>query len=214
MTTQKELSEMSVKKGRKYGRLTVLENLGKNSRGVEMWECACDCGALRKVSKYNLMSGISKSCGCIAVERFTRHGYSKAGKISREYSSWLSAKRRCKNPNEKGFENYGGRGITMCDRWVNSFPNFIEDMGDAPTSKHTLDRVDNNKGYSKENCRWATMGEQMRNKRNNVVFEGENAVDAVKRLGGGTTLINGRLKRGWSLEKAFTTPVIKRIAQK
>jgi len=124
---------------------------------------------------------------------------------SKEYAIWIGMKQRCFNRNISYYKYYGGRGISVCAEWL-KFENFYKDMGKRP-AEHSLDRVDNNKGYSKENCRWATRKEQMRNKRDNVIYKGEYSTDACKRLGGECSLISQRIDRGWTVKKAFLTPL-------
>jgi len=119
-------------------------------------------------------------------------------------------KSRCNNPNNVSFDNYGGRGISVCGRW-DKYQNFISDMGNRPTLKHTLDRIDNDGNYEPSNCRWATRKEQQRNRRTNhiIEFNGEskNITDWSNDLGIKLTTLIGRLDRGWSIEKTLTTPV-------
>ena len=125
-------------------------------------------------------------------------------------STYIGMKQRCLDKKHPSYKNYGGRGIKICKEWlsVEGFENFYSDMGKKEKGM-TLDRIDNNKGYSKENCRWATYSEQKRNQRNNVIFNGEYQTDASKRLGGSSSLIFDRLRTGWTLEKAFTEPLKK-----
>lgn len=142
--------------GKKFGRLTVIkrtENQGK----IVMWECVCDCGNIRTVQGCGLKSGNSKSCGClqreIVTEANTTHGETVGGKKTSEYSTWQDILDRCNNPNNPWYHNYGGRGIKVCDRWLD-FNVFLEDMGRNPGEGYEIDRIDNDKGYSKNNCRW------------------------------------------------------------
>lgn len=139
------------------------------------------------------------------------HGHSSRGEMSKEYMIWASMKQRCNNKNNSGYSNYGGRGIKVCKRWETSFSNFISDMGKKPTTNHSIERVDNNKGYSPDNCVWATRKQQSRNKRtrvDEVVFNGETQTEASLRLtnGEGRRIVDKRIKElGWDIERAFTT---------
>lgn len=157
--------------GLTFGRLTVSDRQGSNSKGT-IWNCLCVCGSARVVSRKHLVSGGTKSCGCLAIEntvkRSTTHGKSR-GK-SRAYSAWQAMKRRCLYKKEIGWHNYGGRGISVCPEWVASFEAFYEHMGESPDGL-SLDRIDVNGNYEPGNCRWATDREQMNNIRPNVVLE-------------------------------------------
>lgn len=129
------------------------------------------------------------------------------------YSLWKSMRQRCFNINSPSYHNYGGRGITICKRWQGDkgFQNFLTDMGKRPDGT-SIDRIDNNKNYSPRNCKWATNLEQCRNQRKNIIYKGECATDASLRLGGNRNLISNRMTlRNWSKEKAFTTPIKKKI---
>ena len=127
-----------------------------------------------------------------------------------EYHAWVDMKQRCLNPNAKNYSYYGGRGITVCDRWLN-FKNFLADMGSRPTAKHSLDRIDNNADYSPNNCKWSTKAEQQNNQRTNRLITIENNTRTIaqwaKKMGYGETVIYERLKAGWSEYKAVMTPV-------
>ncbi len=150
---------------KKYGRLTAICQTGIRD-GHATWEFICECGnkVVRRVSHVTGHRGTS-SCGCLPKERATKHGHVADGKIPSEYRIWSGIKARCLNENSSAYASYGGRGITMCDRWHDSFENFLADMGTRPSSKHSVDRIDNDGDYSPTNCHWATATEQARNKR-------------------------------------------------
>ena len=194
--------------GSRFGRLLVVEAVRVNN--VLMCRSVCDCGVEKLVSPSNLTrpSG-TVSCGCHRRSLFTKHGMS----TSAEYRSWDHMIQRCSNPKNQRFADYGGRGVLVCDRWLESFENFLSDMGFKPTPKHTLDRVDNNKGYSPENCRWADPKTQMNNKKNNhyLEFNGEtkSLSDWSLHTGIPYSCLSSRIARGWSVERALTEQVAK-----
>lgn len=157
------LTKLSV--GDKVGRLTVLDIISGRHEIPKKALCKCDCGtecvkAYGDLTKPTLRAR-TKSCGCLRKEFLTTHG--KAG--SSEYRSWYAMKTRCTNPNTRVYYRYGGRGIKVCDRWINSFQNFFDDMGEKPSSNHSLDRINNDGDYEPVNCRWASDKEQANNKR-------------------------------------------------
>jgi hypothetical protein len=155
---------------------TVLEYAGKRGKnGASIWRCRCKCGTEKVVHGNTLIAGESRSCGCfrraLAKERKKIHGESADGKISNEYMAWVSMRSRCSDVNHPSYEQWGGRGIRVCDRWQNSFENFLLDMGRKPSPKHSLDRIDNDKGYEPGNCRWGTRKQQQGNRRNSIWLE-------------------------------------------
>lgn len=143
------------------------------------------------------------------VLRNKKHGYGVRGKCHPLYKIWKSMRSRCKSKQSPDYENYFLRGIKVCKRW-DSFQNFFDDMADTHISGLTIERINNDKGYSPSNCRWATMQEQCRNRRNSIIisFGGRTltATDWGRELGGNDVLIHIRLKRGWSVERAVSTP--------
>lgn len=154
--------------GQRFERLTV-SKIDRIDRYV-YWECLCDCGNIVIATTGNLRSGNTRSCGCFKRDNpniTVKHGLSQ----SDEYRIWRGIKDRCRNPTSKYYDRYGGCGIDVCDEWYNSFETFYRDMGPRPSPDHSIDREENDKGYSKGNCRWATPTEQANNRRNNVYYE-------------------------------------------
>jgi hypothetical protein len=161
--------------GKRFGRLVVVKIIESNreKRKRVKWFCRCDCGTTKKVLGESLRSGDSRSCGCFAKEHPAHfiHGGARVGRKIPEYRIWCAMRERCSNPNVKCYKNYGGRGITVCNRWL-IFSNFISDMGRRPTPKHSIDRFpDNNGNYDPSNCRWATQKEQCSNTRFNRIVK-------------------------------------------
>jgi len=189
--------------GHVFGRWTALSRIPKERK----WLCQCECGTVRAVSTGHLRQGKSKSCGCLERElasaRSRTHGMS--GTV--EHRTWMSMKDRCRNPKAAHYECYGGRGITVCDRWTNSFENFFEDMGPKPSPIHSIDRIDVNSHYSPENCRWATIKEQRRNTRaNNIVrYLGKEMclAEAAELSGISRDVLSMRIRREWNDERLF-----------
>ena len=156
--------------GRRFERLIAIEIVGEQY-GSCLWRVRCDCGAEKIINGRNLRNGQTRSCGCLSREiaatrqkEKTKHG--EASSPSPEYVAWISMKTRCYNPKAAKYHLYGGRGITVCARWRESFETFLADMGRRPTAQHSLDRYpDTNGNYEKDNCRWATASEQNSNRR-------------------------------------------------
>ncbi len=197
--------------GRVFDRWTVLnEDAGRQPR---RWFCQCRCGTLRSVQAHRLLNNASRSCGClnrdITSTRVRAHGLSHTV----EYEAWSSMLKRCTNPKTRAYGDYGGRGIGICEAWLgpDGFMRFLTDLGRKPSPQHTLERNDKDGDYEAGNCRWATRHEQNRNKRNNVfiTFNGVTLcrADWARKTGLKALTIRLRLERGWTPEKALTTPV-------
>lgn len=158
---------------RRYGRMKVLRDLGR-IKGYRRFECLCDCGTIKTVRAGDLQQGLTLSCGCLGVERrnaaSVKHGHAGTGsKRTSEYRSWAMMKSRVLNSRFPSFKRYGGRGIKMSARWM-SFKNFLNDMGEKPSPKHSIERKNNDGNYTKSNCCWATQIEQSQNTRRNIVI--------------------------------------------
>ena len=194
--------------GRLYGQLTVLGLAEKKTkRRGAMWLCRCSCGTEKVIGGNNLQSGNTKSCGCTryinsSASRRT-HGMSE----STEYRIWSLMKARCSNKTNNRYAEYGGRGIGVCERWLDSFAAFLEDMGPRP-AKHSLDRIDCNVGYCPENCRWADHKTQQRNRRNNVVIAAfgkkQCAARWAEETGIPAQVLSRRIRSGWASERALS----------
>ncbi len=195
--------------GRMFTWLTVLAR-DTSGAGRARWVCRCKCGAIKSVPAKDMKAGKTKSCGCWIRANNPRrtHGHSH----TRLYSIWQGMMRRCHDETNAGYGDYGGRGIAVCERW-HDVSNFHADMG-APPPKHEIERLDNDKGYSPENCKWATRKEQLRNKRNNLIVEFAGQRKCVTDWGGGDRKtikrITYRLQHGYSAEDAITLPALGR----
>lgn len=202
--------------GMRFGRLQViklgdyyLDGYGQKRR---KWICKCDCGNTKMALSSELKSGRTKSCGCLKHEScHTTHGLSK----TRLYRIWDNMKSRCNNPKVNCYENYGGRGISVCKEWMDNFESFYKwSMENGYSDNLTLDRIDNDGNYMPSNCKWTTTKEQSRNKRVNVfiTYNGKTMTqkDWSIELGGSASLVPNRLRRGWSEAEAVSTPLYKR----
>lgn len=197
--------------GMRFGNLLVLCR-GENDPGkhVAHWHCVCDCGKNKRVNGSSLRRGLSKSCGCGSVRWGNTDAKTHGLHRHRLAGTWRSMKERCFNPNHLAFHRYGGRGITVCDRWL-SFENFVSDNDDKATPGTTLDRIDNDGPYSPENTRWSASADQARNRCTNVfwTYLGERmcVADWAARLETTSTTLLCRMNAGWSLEKTLSTPI-------
>jgi len=194
--------------GQKFGRLTVIEEAGRKN-GHRMWLCNCECGKALNVPSHSLTSGNTKSCGCFNIDtiinRNLKHGMSKHPL----YEKWIKICSRCNKLTDTRYQYYGGRGISVCERW-SYFPNFAKDMGLPPSPTHSIDRIDNDGNYEPTNCQWATHKTQCRNRRSNKYI----TIDGIRKLQvewcAFYNIPHGRymnrLRRGWSVKKALTSP--------
>lgn len=168
--------------------------------------CKCDCGKVSYAITSNLRKGNSKSCGCAIDEARTKHGLT--GSV--EHLVWRGMRSRCNSKGDLAWRNYGGRGIKVCPEW-DDFTVFLKDMGLRPSARHELDRIDNDKGYEKANCRWIIHQHNLNNKRSNryVVYDGRRQTIAewALELGVNYRTLNNRINRGWPVERALTEPV-------
>lgn len=199
--------------GLRYSRLTVIglsDRIERQTNGCykRFWNCRCDCGKEVEVCSGNL-TGHTQSCGCLQLERIGEALYKHGAGETSEYRTWSAMRRRCYDKNDKGYKNYGGRGISVCDRWNSSFVNFFSDMGERPKGL-SLERVDNNGNYCPENCKWGTKLEQIRNRRTTRRLEvnGENLTveEWSKKTGLEYDTIIKRISYGWSAVDAVTKP--------
>jgi len=208
---------VEVATGDRYGRLTVVAESepqrrstgGKRRRVV----CRCDCGEFTTVNLESLVSLRTRSCGCFQKECMAnawRKNVTHGRSYTKEYKQWDSMKQRCLNPSHEFFDEYGGRGIKVCDSWLESFENFFADMGECPEGL-TLDRIENDGNYEPGNCRWVSQGEQNRNKRGVVIMAfGDDQMclaEWARRIGMHEDTLRRRIKTGWTVEEALTIPV-------
>lgn len=194
----------------KYNRWTVI-SFAFRKKSNNYYNCRCSCGVEKVVAYTNLKYEKSKSCGCLRNEETTKRLTTHNKSYSRIYWVWNAMINRCLNSNANSFKNYGGRGITVCKEWL-TFENFYNDMG-TPLKGSSLDRIDNEKGYCKENCSWTNRSSQNRNRRSNIYieFEGKKqcAKDWAKEYNLPDTIVSQRIRNGWEPSEAILTPVRK-----
>jgi len=162
-------------KGKRFGRLLVVKGTDKTRHHSCLWECVCDCGTKKLLTVNNLLRGGrnytgTKSCGCLAMEIITNHKWNITHGLSKHpmYFVWQALKQRCFNKKDKGYHNYGGRGITVSKEWM-KFETFYKDMISKYKRGLEIDRIDNNGNYCKENCHWVTCKENNNNRRDNII---------------------------------------------
>ena len=215
-----KVSNVKDRVGERVGKLVVIERAankievaksGKKSVRA-CWLCKCDCGNEIVVSGHNLSKALSnpnstagtRSCGCLMGKGGLKHGQSETN----VYRAWNSMIQRCTNPNSTAYASYGGRGIVVCDEWL-TFEGFVKEMGERQDDM-TLERINNELGYSKDNCKWATRKQQANNRRTNVKLEYNGKVMSISQwaseVGLTRYVLTQRIERGWSVERALTTP--------
>lgn len=188
--------------GTRFGRLTAVRRSSRSNKKRTFWECVCDCGNVKTVDTSHLRGGNVTSCGCrrqFGVKNFP------------EYSVWTSMKSRCQNPRYRKFPDYGGRGITICKRWNDSFSAFLADMGPRPSSDHSIDRIDNDGNYEPGNCRWATRSQQAMNRRGKVLYEYNGRsltmTEWAKELGVPRCSLGNRIALGMTISQVMDKPI-------
>lgn len=195
--------------GSKFIRLTIIKQYIKNFQTVA--DCVCDCGNRKTILLSHILKGKITSCTCLHKEGVRKINYSHGDCKSREYRIWNLMKSRC-SVNSELYKAWFGRGIKVCDRWLNSYENFLFDMGRSPSKNHSIDRIDNNGDYEPSNCRWATRKEQSRNTSQNINITHNGVTKCVsdwandlgnKKRG----VLAYRLKAGWSFHDAITKPI-------
>lgn len=201
-TMKKTNWNLNYSAGQRFGKLTTVRSF----RSDQWWfECKCDCGTVKNIRKKNLTSGQIVSCGCYNLTKGITHGMTR----TTEFSCWSNMKQRCSNPKAEEFHNYGGRGICVCERWQNSFENFLADMGFRPTGK-SIERKNVNGNYEPSNCIWADDTTQANNTRSNhiVEFNGKSMTLAQwsRETGVNLNTIRVRILRGWKDWRAISEP--------
>lgn len=203
--------------GRKFGRLIVISQNGTEKNHEKLWLSQCECGNQITTRTSSLTKGITQSCGCLrrelAREKRTTHGMTKTA----IYSVYRHMIKRCCNPSHRNYYLYGARGISVCDKWRGSFENFYQDMRDGYKPGLSIDRIDNNKGYGKENCRWASTKEQNNNTRQNICYFHKGKTYTISQLAEMYDIkydvLRKRLRVAkWPLKKALNAPIGKRGA--
>lgn len=203
--------------GQKYGRLTVLKEVEPDfyvSGNKRAFLCRCECGNEIRVAGDRLLSGNTKSCGCLHKQQLsqssTKHGFRKNGNVTRLYHTWQNLKNRCENKNLPDYKFYGARGISVCNEWRNDFQAFYDwAMGNGYAENLTIDRIDTNGNYEPSNCRWITIQAQQRNKRTTVylTYNGETLplIDMAEKYNIPYRILYQRIYHGWDIKRAITT---------
>lgn len=205
--------------GEKYGRLTILgdaePHISPNGSKSRQVLCKCSCGTFIFTHLHSVRAGVATSCGCFAKEESSRRNRTHGMSHSPTYEAWHAMLKRGRGTSDR--ENYYLRGIRVCDRWLESFENFLEDMGERPDGL-SIDRINNDGDYEKNNCRWADNKTQSRNQRKTLYVEFESQKfslsELTERFGVPHTVARGRLRLGWTIEQILNTPVAKQSPKK
>lgn len=200
--------------GKKFGRLTVIKYYGSNKYGRSLWLCQCECGNEKVILGNSLLSKSTLSCGCYNKEIIKKVNSKHNMSNIKLYKIWGAIKTRCYNKNFIYYNNYGGRGIIMCDEWKNDFSKFyIWAIENGYKDGLTIDRINNNGNYEPSNCRWMTRPEQNNNMRKNIIINYNGKEKTITQWATefnlNRTALYYRIKRGWDIEKALTTPLKK-----
>lgn len=206
--------------GDRYGRLIVVRKEQSGKNWLARWLCLCDCGREKIIFQASLRSGQTQSCGCLQKERasaaawkHTKHGESDGINVTSEYHAWTSMIQRCHNPSHKSYDNYGGRGIKVCRAWLNSYETFLKDVGRKPSKQHSLNRINNDKGYSPVNVRWDDWKTQNRNTRKTTKLSVNGVTKTVlewaELLKVPYSRLQSRIRLGWPSDKIVSLPKMK-----
>lgn len=202
-----------MKIGQRFGRLTVLGAIESSARcKIPRWLCKCDCGKQLVVKENMLLKGSTKSCGCYAREMLAkgRKLRKKPNRNTRLYKTWMNIRQRCNNPKAENAKYYYSKGIAVCKEWDDDFDSFYSwAINNGYKDGLTIDRIDNERGYSPDNCRWITSKKQCNNRTNNVIIQFNNEKHTLSEwseiLGIKYMTLYSRIERGWDIERAFTT---------
>jgi len=197
--------------GKRFGRLLVIKEQGRNNRGKAVWLCKCDCGNEKAVYSYLLVSGQTQSCGCLQKELIKKRSITHGQRTTKLYKIWANMKSRCNNPNASHYEYYGGKGIKICEEWHDFKAFQIWAANNGYSDGLTIDRIDNDKDYCPDNCRWITKRQQASNKSNNQKVSYLGKTMTIAEWSNETKLsyyaLIQRFHLGWDSEKMFNTPV-------
>lgn len=203
--------------GMRFNRLIVIRQVNSGKHSKPRWLCICDCGQVIETQGSQLRRGQTQSCGCLQRERTKSANTSHGMKGSRVYRIWSGIKNRCLNKNSKDFPRYGGSGISICDEWI-TFDSFYADLGDPPSDRHEVDRIDNSIGYCKSNCRWATDTQQAQNRSSSLLVSHDGVTACASawdvRLGFRKGTIARRKQLGWSDVDAVSVPLQTQFSRK